>query len=724
MLDWLNNTGRIYWYDQYALNEQQTAFSRYDPDRIADELASTGADVVAVYATNQFGIAYYPSEIWPQHPNLEGRDYFGEVASRLRDRGIKVIAYTNWLNSKRADWNMIPLGHENDPYYQEQPLATWAEPSDPNRRIQNLPGGAWRSPCFNSPHREQMIAIAREIAERYHPDLYHLDMLINSSVCVCDYCRPTLERICGSREISAQALKEHWVEFMDWRCESAASILREITAMLHERGIGAAHNAFDPILTSAANGLDAGWMDTIDVYLSECFDAFFVRYADLNSTGIICRLHHALGKPSWILRTSHPVHYAHWPITQAQWRVNASAAKANGCKVFGPCGVGARPDTTTATGLLRNVKGGYDFFMEDADLRDGAVSAARIGVVFSWATRKYDTPDIASLSDLSPWAADFNGWARLLIEEHLPFDVIVAENVGRARLLPSRDALSNYDLVILPGVTCLSDSFCSALRDYVTNGGRILATGDTSICDEKGSKRPDFALGDTLGISLVGEVEGHFAIVGAKDSDSGAPISPHTLSPESFALAEPASGLFCQVKSTGRVVSRRIEVDPAGSVAGGEDPLPVGPADWPAVTINARAGYVAFDIGRLYTVHGDTHIGVLMAEILDSLLPGRQILVKAPRSVEVTVWRQPDQNRTIIHLANRTVQWSLPTNQREIREIVPVHDIELSIPSLYENPHVTARHTDVAVSEADGRLVMRLSRVEDYAAAVIESGKG
>jgi len=58
----------------------------YEPERIVEESVEVGADIVAVYATNQFGIAYYPSAIWPQHPNLEGRDYFGELVSRLQAR--------------------------------------------------------------------------------------------------------------------------------------------------------------------------------------------------------------------------------------------------------------------------------------------------------------------------------------------------------------------------------------------------------------------------------------------------------------------------------------------------------------------------------------------------------------------------------------------------------------------------------------------------------------
>jgi hypothetical protein len=239
----------------------------------------------------------------------------------------------------------------------------------------------------------------------------------------------------------------------------------------------------------------------------------------------------------------------------------------------------------------------------------------------------------------------------------------------------------------------------------VAGGGRILATGDTSLWDEKGVKRTDFALADVLGISLVGEVEGPIAME--------RPEEP-----------QPACGAFCQIKCAGRVISRRIETDPAGPVGGGNDPLPVGEPTWPLFATHnlgkGVAGYVAFDIGHYYTLHGDDHIGLLMAEVLNTVLPERQMTVKAPLSVEVTLWEQPDKKRTIIHVANRTVQWSLPTMEREIREIVPVHDIEISLPCLSSNPKVTARHTDVAVEEIGGRLVMKLGKVDDYAAIVIE----
>jgi hypothetical protein len=682
--DWLKRRGRIYWYDQYALNEQDVAFARYDPDRITEELISTGADIIVVYAANQFSIAYYPSKIWPQHPNLHGRDYVGDLLSRLRARGKKVVTYINWLESRHAEWNTIPLGAEGDPDHKEMPLVSWADPSDPERRVQRVPGGRWRYPCINSPRRQQVVAAAREIVERYKPDGFCLDMFhANGALCVCPYCRPEIERICGTKEISRRAVVDHWREYIDWKCERSSSLIAELTAMLHEYGVLACHNAGTPLHMSSIYGVGEEWMPHLDVYVSEIFANIFVP-----STTV--RLQRALGLPSWELLTSTAPYHAHLSVPAAWWRTSAATCKANGGEVLGPCGIGAYPDTTSSKRLIETVKLGLDAFMQDADLAEGAVSIAKVGMVFSWTTRKYFREDAMN------WSQEIEGWSRLLIEEHVPFDFIVAEKVGSAA------DLSRYDLVILPNTANMSEAFCSAIAEYVRDGGRVLAIGETSLFDEKGHKRADFALKDVLGVSSKGVIEGDFAV----ERPSG---------------PEPATGIFQQVAGSAKVAARQIAVDPAGSVAGARDPFPIKPTDWPVVVANTcgkgQAAYVAFDVGRMYTSHNLPHIAAFMTEVIDSILPARQIIVKAPRSIEVTVLRQDSRQRTIIHLADQTQS---PGDMTRITEIVPVHEIEVAIKAPSPNPEVTCRGSQISTVLEGERLRVNVAKLDSYAAIVIE----
>jgi hypothetical protein len=645
---------------------------------------ATGADIIVVYAANQFSIAYYPSQIWPQHPNLRGRDYVGDLVSRLKARGKKVVTYINWLESRHPEWNTIPLGTENDPDHEEMPLASWADAGNPDKRVQRVPGGRWRYPCINSPRRRQVVAVAREIVERYKPDGFHLDMFhANGALCVCQYCRPELERICGTKEITQKAVADHWREFIDWKCQRSSSLIAELTAMLHEHGVIACHNAGVPLHMPSIYGVGEEWMPHLDVYVSEIF-------SNLNVASTTVRLQRALGLPSWELLTSASPGYAHLSVPEAWWRMSAATCKANGGEVLGPCGVGAYPDTTSSKRLLDNVKSGLDFFMQDADLAEDAVSMARIGLVFSWATRKYFKEGAMN------WCGEIGGWSHLLIGEHLPFDFVVAEKVASAA------DLSRYDLVILPNTANTSEAFCSAVAEYVRNGGRVLAVGETSLFDEKGYKQPDLAMKDLLGVSVKGSFEGNFAF-----ERPGEP--------------EPATGIFQQVVASGKVLARQFAVDPAGSVAGARDPFPTKPTEWPVLVRNTygkgQSVYVAFDVGRMHGNHNLPHIASFMAEIIDSILPYRHIIVKAPRSIEVTIFGQQAARRITIHLADRTQS---AADMTQITEIVPVHNIEVELEAPFPNPKVTCRGSQVTSTLDGDRLRINVSRVDSYAAIVIE----
>lgn len=677
---WLSRRQRIYWYDQYALNDQETAFAHYDPDRIASELAHVGAEIIAVYAANQFSVAYYPSRIWPMHPNLKGRDYFGEVSSRLKAQGQKVIAYINWLESRHPEWYVVPLEGEPE---KEFPLASWARPDEPDWRVQQVPGGRWRVACLNSPRRRQVVDITREICETYRPDGFHLDMCFNSGVCVCAYCRPTLEAICGTKDLTHRVIAEHWREFIDWRNECSASLVGEVSAVLRELGIFAAHNGQNPLWLSPIYGFDRNLLPHLDLYVSEIF-------SDLNQAALTMRWHRALGKPSCELLTSTSPYHAHLSVPSSSWEVSAACAKANRCDILGPCGVGAYPDTTSSQRLLANVRHGQALFMEDADLHDTAVPVSQVALVFSWITRKYYR------EGRMDWSEELDGWSRVLLEEHIPYDIVIAEDVAAA------SDLARFDLVILPNIVHVSDAFCSAVADYVRNRGRVLATGETSLGDEHGFPRDDFALAGLFGMTRQGMDEGVFAMDGASEP-------------------EPASGVFQRIKTTANVTARRMSTDPAGSVAGALDPLPLEPTEWPVIIYTTpgrgEAMYIAFGLGRYYATGGLVHAHDRMAACIDRMLPSRQVRVKAPRWLEVTFYKQETPARVILHLANRT---PLAHDMPRIHDIPPMHDVELEFDLPFPDPRISCRRAEMTVSVRDSRATVRIKTLNAYAAIVVE----
>lgn len=77
-----------------------------------------------------------------------------------------------------------------------------------------------------------------------------------------------------------------------------------------------------------------------------------------------------------------------------------------------------------------------------------------------------------------------------LIQNKIPFDIITDRD------LP---ALSRYRAVILADQESLTDQAVQQIRDYVANGGGLIATGLTSYFTQWHRRRMDFALADVFG---------------------------------------------------------------------------------------------------------------------------------------------------------------------------------------------------------------------------------
>ncbi len=99
------------------------------------------------------------------------------------------------------------------------------------------------------------------------------------------------------------------------------------------------------------------------------------------------------------------------------------------------------------------------------------------------------------------WLAHALGVYRMGMEEHLPITLITELDLHKEKL-------SQYKVLILPNAVCLSDQQLDTIRTFVMNGGGLVATCETSLCDELGNSRGDFAFRDLFGTSYGGRPNG------------------------------------------------------------------------------------------------------------------------------------------------------------------------------------------------------------------------
>ena len=125
----------------------------------------------------------------------------------------------------------------------------------------------------------------------------------------------------------------------------------------------------------------------------------------------------------------------------------------------------------------------------------GWESDVNVAVVFSRHTLDY--------LDRGSWEGyayhdEFMGILMMLIESNIPFEVITEDEL---------DSLTNFDMVILPDFACMNESQAEKIRDYVTDGGTIIAINETSLYTKYGARRNDFLLKDVFGVGATAEGE-------------------------------------------------------------------------------------------------------------------------------------------------------------------------------------------------------------------------
>lgn len=151
---------------------------------------------------------------------------------------------------------------------------------------------------------------------------------------------------------------------------------------------------------------------------------------------------------------------------------------------------------------------------------------------FGWSGHRESTKDVfAEIKQREPWITKTSSqpWAALLVSEQtrqfyayadiaerfLPhvfgaFRACMEEHLAVTLINDwdlTAESLARYKVLILPNAAALSAQQLAAVRTFVREGGGLLATGETSLCDELGRPREDFGLTDLFGVSYRGRPE-------------------------------------------------------------------------------------------------------------------------------------------------------------------------------------------------------------------------
>ncbi len=129
-------------------------------------------------------------------------------------------------------------------------------------------------------------------------------------------------------------------------------------------------------------------------------------------------------------------------------------------------------------------------------------AASNVAVVFSRNTRDFYGKDVFTRTYIEHHTDELAGWCEFAMRMNYPFRVIPESQVADG-------TLDGIDVLILPNCACMSEATSNAIREFVANGGTVIATNETSLYDAGGVKQEDFALANVFGLRYISTHAGY-----------------------------------------------------------------------------------------------------------------------------------------------------------------------------------------------------------------------
>jgi Trehalose utilisation/Hypothetical glycosyl hydrolase 6 len=304
------------------------------------------------------------------------------------------------------------------------------------------------------------------------------------------------------------------------------------------------------------------------------------------------------------------------------------------------------------------------------------------------------------------YLANVFGTFRACVEEHLPVTVLNDWNL-------TDDDLSKYKVLILPNTACLDDRQVAAVRKFVSNGGGLVASLDTSLFDESGNPRDNFALADVFGANYRGLLTTTAAPKEELDVNFAKSIGPDYWEKRKnvFDFRQDVASFLNQGKMRIYVNNELVTFKgPAVKVISDQSAKVPGwirikstpeVVEHPAVvTKKFGAGSVVYfaaglDAGYYSYAYPYQRLAIKHAIEWAANNEKPPVRITAPMCVHSSIMRQTKESgaRLVVHLfsdLNTTAHHALPQDDVPLREeTVPIHDIFVEFNSSYRIGKVT-----------------------------------
>jgi len=616
-----------------------------------------------------------------------------EYINEIHKRGIKVVIYYN----VHAIVSSYALQHPE-----------WQQIKDDGKPIDNV-YSVDSSFCINSPWREEVFQTVRKLAGYEIDGIFYDGPIFFSNTCYCKHCKKLYIEKYG-KEIPSKTLLSSkrddpaWTSLLEFQSDCIAIFLRDTNRLIKD---------INPQILLYMNGntLAPSWptgrenrkiIRETDILGAEGGFLYGELAEPVYKPGATAKLleTQAEGKPTVVFDAAKQGPWTYSSLPPGELNILYSQTITHQGNVWlAVCNTSPRSHPEE----MKVIQKYNSFIRDNPDPFHKTESLANIALLWPQRTGNYYSGSSVPLTDFTKeiraamagnLSEEFYGFYDGLSRGHFPFDVIDEVTLN--------NDLSSYELIILPNAACISREERDKLKEFVTRGGNIISTFETSRFNESGRLQEMPLLSDLFGIKKTGDIfgplnwdyitlkdKGHISFKDIADNNIYAPLYGLKTEPTSRAPV-----YFCKPLPGSYAASPEI-------------------SEFPFIVENnygsGKSFYFAGTFGgSLYKYRFPEYYRIL-SNLVNATCKPVVRMKNVPTSVEVNLRKKG--NSLFLYLINFTSEM-----RRPIQRIIPVNGLEIELPVRENIKNVKALWSarELEFTKKDEVLSFILPEIQEY----------